>query len=392
MPQPQPLLVFADDWGRHPSSCQHLVRRLTNQFDVLWINTIGTRRLKLDRLTLRRGWEKLRNWGKGVQSAPEGLTVVDVPMLPGLGGRIGRSLNRWLVSSRIRRVFNRKGWPPPVVLTTLPYIADVIRDVDREALIYYCTDDYSHWPSADRFAMEQADRQIAGQADLILAASRALESRHATAGAGNCRYFPHGVDVSHFASAATIATDQILEPIARLRGPRIGFFGLIYEKLDFNLLKAVAQANPEGSLVLIGPEAYCPRDLTAIPNVHLTGPVPYAELPRAVAGLDVLLLPYVDDPMIRQSGPLKLRECLATGKPTVSIDVPDVRPYEPHVRIGRNREEFLENVRSALAESPDSLLRNARRDLVSGDDWNVRADELRQLIEGLRAVGEPNQP
>src|SRR5690606_9972988 len=86
------------------------------------------------------------------------------------------------------------------------------------------------------------------------------------------------------------------------------------------------------------------------------------------------------DPMIRRSGPLKLRECLAAGKPTVSVDVPEVRILEPHVRVAGDRSAFLEHVLEALAEPPDSPLIEVRQKAVERDDWDQRAELLRSYL------------
>jgi glycosyltransferase involved in cell wall biosynthesis len=373
------LVVFADDWGRHPSSCQHLVRRLREDLDVLWVNSIGTRRVRANRLTLRRGLEKFRNWRRGLERVSERMWVVDVPMVPGLGNKVAREINGRLVSSRLRRHLSAIGMSRPLVLTTLPYAGWLIRGLDPLALIYYCTDDYSHWPSADGETLRQAEHELSRSADLILAASRSLFERHGSA--GRCRYFPHGVDHSHFASVQE--TPVIPEVLARLPAPRIGFFGLIYEKLDFDLLGAVARRFGGASLVLMGPVAYCPPEFAGLPNVHLLGPLPYDELPRYIAGLDVLLLPYVDDPMIRQSGPLKLRECLASGKPTVSVDVPEVRALQPHVRVAATREVFLTHVSEALLEPRGSASVVARQKSVEGDGWDRRVEVLYQYVDEI---------
>jgi glycosyltransferase involved in cell wall biosynthesis len=374
-----PLLVFADDWGRHPSSCQHLVRRLRADYPVLWVNTVGTRRLRADGFTFRRGLEKLRNWGKGLTKVDRQMWTIDLPMLPGMARPALRALNRQLVTARLRSVLALLGMESPVVLTTLPYVGWLVRGLRRRALVYYCTDDYSHWPSADRETMRQADRDISHEADLILAASEALHRHHVAT--GRCLYFPHGVDYSHFASVQ----EQNVEPsVDRLPRPHVGFFGLIYEKLDFALLEAVARSVPSGSLVLIGPHACSPPEFRRLPNVHFLGAKPYEELPRFLAGLDVLLLPYLDDPMIRQSGPLKLRECLSSGKPTVSIDVPEVRALQPHVRIASDRQAFVEAVREALEEPPASAEARARQQAVAGDGWDGRARLLAERLEGLQ--------
>lgn len=380
-----PLLVFADDWGRHPSSCQHLVRRLRRDSRVLWANTIGTRQVKADSLTFRRGFEKLRKWGRGLEQVSEQMWVVDLPMLPGLGNRLLRRANRHLVSSRLGRVLDRLGMADPVILTTLPYVTWLARGVRRRATIYYCTDDYSHWPSADGETLRRADRQLGAEADLVLAASHALQEQHADA--ARCRYFPHGVDFDHFASSRG---RPIAEDLAHLPGPRIGFFGLIYEKLDFELLAAIARRFGGASLVMIGSVDRRPEEFAAIPNVHLLGPRPYENLPSYIAGLDVLLLPYLEgDPMIRRSGPLKLRECLASGRPTVSVDVPEVRPLSPHVRVASGRDDFLEGVREALAEPADSPRVAARQAAVARDGWDHRAAVLASCLDEFSPRGRP---
>jgi glycosyltransferase involved in cell wall biosynthesis len=376
-----PLLVFADDWGRHPSSCQHLLRRLREDFRVLWVNTIGTRQVKADSITLRRGLEKLRNWARGLQQVGPSMWVIDLPMLPGLGNPVLREINRIMVTTYLKRILARLRMTRPTVLTTLPYMDWLIRGIRREALVYYCTDDYSHWPSADRETLIRADQEFSARADLILAASRALVASHEQA--GRCRYFPHGVDFTHFASTshAAVATD-----VSALPRPRIGFFGLIYEKLNFDLLAALARRFPRGSLVMIGPVAVCPPEFAQIPNVRLLGPRPYEQLPQYLAGLDVLLMPYVNDEMIRQSGPLKLRECLASGRPTVGIDIPDVRAYQPYVRIGATQEEFVEQVRQAVEEpiTPDSV--RARQASVEAEGWDQRAGQLRGYLAELHGA------
>ena len=156
----QSLLVFADDWGRHPSSCQHLVKRLQDDYSILWVNTVGTRQVRANAFTFRRGIEKLKSWRKGLTQVADAMWVVDLPMLPAMGSRWGRAINRRLVTRHLRGALASLEFAPPLVLTTLPYVEWMIRDVDHRGLIYYCTDDYSHWPGADRAALQAAEPRI----------------------------------------------------------------------------------------------------------------------------------------------------------------------------------------------------------------------------------------
>lgn len=374
----QSLLVFADDWGRHPSSCQHLAARLLDRYDILWVNTIGTRRVRANSLTFRRACEKLKNWRKGLSQVREGLWVTDLPMLPSVG-RSTQFINQRLVSRRLKKDLQSLGMAEPVVLTTLPYVHWMIRSIRRRALLYYCTDDYSHWPGADREALLEADDVMSQLADIVLPVSRALLRRYENR--ARCEYFPHGVDFNHFSSARNIT--EPAEALSALKSPRIGFFGLIYEKIDFALLSKVAKHLPAANLVMIGPVDYCEESFSALPNVHMMGRQPYEDLPKWIAGLDVLLLPYRDDEMIRQSGPLKLRECLASGKPTVSVDVPEVRVFEPHVRVGSTDDEFIRHVEEAMNET-DPQTADRRQMAVSKDSWENRAEQLIELIDAFK--------
>ncbi len=375
------LLVFADDWGRHPSSCQHLVRRLQGRWRILWVNTVGTRQVRVDGFTWRRGWEKLRSWSNGLRQVAETMWVLDPPMLPAAANSVLRLVNRRLVTRRIRRTLGRLGMGDPVVLTTLPYTVWLLGDVGQRGLVYNCTDDFSYWPSADRGTLQQAEAEMRQRADLVLAASRRLQQRHRDA--ARCEYFPHAVDFEHFASVESRSVPAELQQIP---SPRVGFFGLIYEKLDVELLTAIVTELPHVHLVLIGPCDYRPAEFASLPRVHFVGPRAYDELPAWIAGLDVLLLPYVDDEMIRQSNPLKLRECLATGKPTVSIDIAEVRQFEPYVRVAASRPDFVAAVRHALDSPADKATAALQQQSVRQESWEARAQQLHDHLTSFAAT------
>lgn len=379
--EPASLMVFADDWGRHPSSCQHLVRQMLGTRRILWVNTIGTRSVRANAFTVRRVVEKLNGWRHGLKQISESFWVYDVPMLPVSKSRVAQAVNRRWVTNRLRSVQARIGLGEPVVLSTLPYVHWMVEGIRRRGLIYYCTDDYSHWPDADREALVEADRVMTAQADAVLAVSQALVDSHAHA--RRCEYFPHGVDVEHFAKAQHAG--EIPHELAKLPRPRIGFFGLVYEKLDFGLLSTVAQRYPEASIAMIGPVDFCDERFRGLPNVTFFGRQPYAELPRWIAGLDVLMMPYVKDEMIVQSCPLKLRECLASGKPTVSVDVPEVRKLMPHVYVAQDADAFAENVGRALQEPTDSTAVRLRQEAVRENSWEERARFLDEVMSDLVA-------
>ena len=100
----QDLVVLADDWGRLPSSCQHLIKRLHDDYRILWVSTIGTRRPTADCFTVHRVLEKLRAWTRGLQQVGRQMWTIDLPMLPGLSGH-SLTINRWLATLVLRRAW-----------------------------------------------------------------------------------------------------------------------------------------------------------------------------------------------------------------------------------------------------------------------------------------------
>ncbi len=377
---PYDLLVFSDDWDRHPSSAQHLVARLARRHRVLWVNTLGLRAAKADRFTAGRAAEKLRQWTHPLRQVGERFFVYSPIMLP-LAGGVGGRCNSRLATLGIRRAMDRAHLRRPVMLTSVPTAADYLDGLDTRALVYYITDDYRHWPGANAAHIAAQDDLLTRRADLLLPCSDALAvgrpARTPT------ELLPHAVDVDHFARV-----DEPLPAPAELTGighPRLCFFGLIYEKVDVELLTRLAKGEPDKELVLIGPVKTDISALSALPNVHVLGPRPYAELPRYLKCVDVLLLPYVLDEQIRRSAPLKIRECLAVGKPIVAVDVPDLRRYAGLIRLAGDTGSFLAACRGACRDRdtrPEPM-----RAAVAADTWTARAEQFERAVAGVLAGG-----
>src|SRR5438067_3700116 len=191
-----PWLVISDDWGRHPTSCQHLVRHLLPEQPVLWANMIGTRRPRLDRATARRGLEKLGQWLRPAAPAeplPGNLRVVRPKVWPGFGRRWERRLNRaWL--ARQLRPWLAELPEPPVAVTTMPTTADLIGALPVRRWVYYCVDDFSLWPGLDQAAVARLEDTLIEQADVMIAVSEELRDKLAARGR-DAHLLTHGVDL-----------------------------------------------------------------------------------------------------------------------------------------------------------------------------------------------------
>src|SRR5260370_13875392 len=213
MPRP-PLLVFADDWGRQPSSCQHLIRHLLGRYEVYWVNTIGTRAPRLNAATLSRALEKVRHWLRPRTSAgsqlPPGLHVVNPRMWPWFGSRFSRRLNRALLRRQLTCLL-RDLPTPPVAVTTLPIVADLIGQLPVRRWVYYCVDDFGQWPGLDQVPLRRMDDLLIGRADVRIAVSETLQERIRSLGQP-AHLLTHGVDLDFWVAGRPEAVPALAGP------------------------------------------------------------------------------------------------------------------------------------------------------------------------------------
>jgi glycosyltransferase involved in cell wall biosynthesis len=154
----------------------------------------------------------------------------------------------------------------------------------------------------------------------------------------------------------------------------IGFHGLIADWVDVELLASVARRFPEGSLVLVGKTTTDISMLERLPNVHLLGRKPYAELPDYCKGFDVALNPFRINELTLNSNPLKVREYLAAGLQVVSTPAPEVVRLN-HCRIAAGPDEFAREIERAL-EDPGP--KQSRSESMRNESWEAKVDELRR--------------
>ena len=215
---------------------------------------------------------------------------------------------------------------------------------------------------------------------VIVSAERLLEtkSRHNP----NVHLVTHGVDVEHFRRACRPETAVPAE-LAALPRPVVGFFGLVADWVDLELLRGVAAARPEWSLVLLGKVDTDAGRLAALPNVHLLGRKSYESLPGYCKGFDVAVLPFAINELTLAANPLKLREYLAAGLPVVATPIPEVERLGELVRTGRDAPEFVARIEELLAagrRGPDLEI-SRRMDVESWDE------KVRRLGEIVAAAG-----
>lgn len=383
MPEGVPLLVFADDWGRHPSSCQHLVRHLLPRHHVVWVNTI-MRPPRLDRATLRRGGEKVRQWfgsRRAAEPPVAGPRVLNPRMWPWFSSRLDRRLNRWLLARQLAPVV-RALPAPPVAVTTLPIVADLVGVLPVARWVYYCVDDFSLWPGLDGAALRRMEEQLVRQMDEVIAVSETLRDQLARIGRP-ARLLTHGVEPDVWAGDRSSGPVSVLEGLER---PLVVFWGVVDRRMDVAVVRRLANDLGQGTIVLVGPHNDPDPALLRLPRVVAPGPLPLEQLPGLAREAAVLVMPYADLPVTRAMQPLKLKEYLATGKPVIARDLPATHDWADCLDLADAPEAFAAAVRQRLHSGLPFEQRLARGRL-SGETWAAKARAFERWI-GRRA-GRP---
>lgn len=375
------IVCFSNDWSGDPLSKTHLMRLLSRDNRVLWVNSIGYRSPHASRADLSRAWNKLRQAAAPIREVEPNLFVFNPLALPVYGKPWAHALNRSLLRHQVRSAMRRLGFRRVIDWVFLPSAAVVAGSIGEELLIYHCVDEFSAFSGVSSRSIAALEEQLLRRSDLVIvSADRLLHSkaRHNP----NTVLVRHGVDFSHFRRALDLDT-RVPEAIVRLPRPIIGFFGLVADWVDIELMADVARRFPDGSLVVLGKMTTDVSALESLPNVHLLGRKPYGDLPAFAKGFDVALMPFRMNELTLNANPLKVREYLAAGLPVVSTPIPEVEVLGL-CRIAP-REEFVRAVERAL-EVPGPRIE--RSDAIRHESWEARLGEIRDHLSALARTNQ----
>ncbi|MBQ6615377.1 MAG: hypothetical protein IJH67_03315 [Thermoguttaceae bacterium] len=376
------LLVFSDDWGRHPSSCQHLIKRLLDRYDVVWVNTIGTRALRLNWVTIRRAFEKTVSW---IIASTEKESILDVSnhrnpkvlnpkMLPSFGGKTRRRINKSLLVKQIIPELEKHDGPV-IGITTVPYVSDLIGELPVDRWVYYCVDDWSCWPEMDAKPLRDMESELIEKCDAIICVSRALQSRIAQQTGRASMLLQHGFDEQF------LRRPRSKRLLKQYPGRKILYWGLIDQRLDPEIVTACAKAFPKDSFVFVGPLANPSPELFLPKNVFSHGVVEYNQLPALAMESSVLIMPYADTEVTRQIQPLKMLEYLAVEKPIIARNLPSTSEWADCLDVADSPEEFVTLLKQRLAKGSTSAQRRARK-RVEEHSWENKAGEFEKMFLG----------
>lgn len=258
------------------------------------------------------------------------------------------------------------------------------------AVVYDCMDELSAFRGAPPM-MRSREAELLRKADVVFTGGHSLyeakRSQHP-----NIHAFPSSVDKEHFATARSVKVDPPDQ--AHIPHPRVGYFGVVDERMDLTLLTKMADARPDLQLVMVGPVVKI--DMKSLPrraNIHWLGQKSYKELPAYIAGWDVAMLPFARNESTKFISPTKTPEYLAAGKPVVSTSIRDVvRPYgeDGLARIADTPSDFIAAIDAALAEDSKAMIRKADA-MLARTSWDQTWSRMSQLVAAAISVHQSRQ-
>jgi glycosyltransferase involved in cell wall biosynthesis len=268
-------------------------------------------------------------------------------------------------------------YDPMTVVSTIGYL-------NEKVVVYDCMDELSQFKGApaELVSREQA---LVRKADVVFCGGRKMREKRLPLNA-NTHFFGTGVDCAHFGAALNPAL-AVAPEIAALKSPVLGYFGVVDERIDYDLLAKLADARPDWSVVMVGPAIKVdPANFPQRKNLHWLGGRQYTELPAITKGFDVCLMPFALNAATEYINPTKALEYMAAGKPVVSSSLSEVRSnFKDVARIGESHDEFIKFCREEATNPSRARIKKGLA-LAGANTWESNLARMEALIaEALTA-------
>ncbi|HZI86970.1 MAG TPA: glycosyltransferase [Pyrinomonadaceae bacterium] len=399
------IYLSSIEWNFLWQGHQEIALRLAGAGNrVLYVENTGVRSPGVHdagRVALRlKRWAGALN-SEGVREVAPNIYVCSPVVLPPFGPRWRREANRRFFLPVILRTAAKLGLRDPMIWTYLPNdttleLIRIQRKRGSRGLVYYCVADFTQLtPYVEQ--LEATETELVANCDVVFTSCMELNRKFQPLNQ-NCHVFPFGVNLDAFPCNGSNAfrtvqpnghgkpSHQVTrsDSIADLPKPVIGYVGGMHRHVDFGLVKEMAIRRPDWSWVCVGALQAALGDLAGLPNVHLTGERPHAELANYVREFDVCIVPYVNSAYTATVVPTKINEYLALGKPVVSTALPPVCEFNNEHKVlittDARPDSFLEAIAEALAMPRDEETRLRRRRVAELGDWGARFNKMSKLI------------
>ncbi|MDQ4074907.1 MAG: glycosyltransferase [Chloroflexota bacterium] len=377
--QPAILCLSHLNWSYIWQRPQHVLSRMARYYEVMYVDEPDIGPADGER-TLER-------------VAREGKLSAWHPIFPDRSEIVGPWREQYV--DIVRELLLRKEWVeeragrlvairPLILWFYTPTPVYLLDHLPADLVVYDVMDELDNFKGGP-VDLKAREARLLARADVVFAGGRSLyqarEGRHP-----NLHLFPSGVEPDHFARATHPET-PVAGEIADLPRPILGYYGAIDERIDLELLQAVAERHPEWSIVMIGPVVKIePDELPRLPNIHYLGRQSYSRLPSFLKGFDVCLMPFAMNEATRYISPTKTLEYMAAHKPIVSTPVPDVvASWGEMVRIAATPEAFAGAVEDALQENEAQRSARVVREehILACSTWDHIVAQMHERIEAV---------
>ncbi len=351
---------------------------------VLFIENTGVRSpVFKDMPRIRR---RIINWlksTKGFRREANNLYIYSPIILPLPYSRIARWFNKRLLIPALWRWMKAAEFHDPIIWTFLPTgtALDIINNIDRKLLIYYCIADFYELAGKSK-KIQKIENELIKKCDLIFAQGETLAQKCARFN-DNVHIFHFGVRLEIFENYRNAAT-QPPKDIKNIKKPIIGYVGGVHRHVDFKLIQFLAGEHPEWSLVFIGPVQTDVSGLKNYSNIFLLGKKDFSALPAYINEFDVGIIPYVKSEYTETVFPTKLNEYHAMGKPVVSTEISEVVNFNIRsgnlIFIAKTDNEFIDCVESAI-KGKDEKSKTLRVDLARNNNWAHRIERMSEFMK-----------
>lgn len=375
MIQNRNIIVFSDDWGRNPSTLQHIGKILAKSNRIIWVGSLGLRQPKFSLSDFKRIIEKFRQiFLRGKRNDSNNRFIEFNPVIIPLNDiAIIRKINSYILLWQIKRSINTHKFYRPILITTSPIIVDLMGKLDESSSHYFCLDDFTLFDGAFN-CIAKLEKELLEKVNTSFSVSEVL--MHSRIPSSGKNYFlPQGVDIEHFNNQS----EEIPNSIKNIVKPVIGFFGLIAPWIDVQLIDRCAERYSNFTFLIIGKSTIELNEMNKRPNIKYLGEVPYQQLPLYAKVFNVGLIPFKINNLTKAANPLKLLEYLTLGIPVVATDLPEIQKFSRFVYIAQNEQEFIDLIQKAVNDSGEEqkLIRKMEAQKYS---WNLITENISKCI------------
>lgn len=378
------IICFAptDWWGMNPSCTTHIMRNLAKANRVIYINPVSSDLLGVKK---RKGFliricRKAKSLLKFSSKINHNLYVVSPWFLPFQGIRPIDAINNLMLKIQLRLIMFFLKIKHPILWAENIRCADIIPSFSWKLIVYHVSDVFDQCPYTSNKAMlKKRDDYITRKSDLLVCVSTKLYESKKNINPNVC-YLPHGVDFSFFREHAE--RKDVYQSLKDIPKPIAGYFGTLTAQNDIDILEYCAAHLPDIHFVFAGRiTAGDYSKLMAMKNVTFLGNVDYQQIPKLCSMFDVCLLPWKMTNWIENCNPLKLFEYMASGKPIVSVPIPEVAAnYSDVVSIAGDKHQFCRAIKWELQYDTEQR-REKRIALAFSHSWENQNNHLSDIIQ-----------